>query len=111
MKYLVQIFKKKMNSFFCEIKSPTCTIYKDADVELSAKNGNMSKELQDRLIRAAVSNMVSVAYLHPFHKKPTKGEFLEMAKSLVHVYSCRNDSEKKHVSIFSNVFKKCSYEK
>ena len=48
MKYLVQIFKKKMSSFFCEIKSPTYTIYKDADVELSAKNGNMSKELQDR---------------------------------------------------------------
>ena len=71
MKYLVQIFKKKMSSFFCEIKSPTYTIYKDADVELSAKNGNMSKELQDRLIRAAVSNMVSVAYLPPFHKKPT----------------------------------------
>ena len=102
--------KEKLEQIFCEIKSPTYTIYKDANVELSAENGNMLKELQDRLIRATVSNMVSQAYLPPFNSKPTKGEFLEMVKSLAHVYPCLNDSEKKHVSIFSNFLKKCSYE-
>ena len=45
--------KEKDEQTFCEIKSPTYTIYKDADVELSAKNGNMPKELQDCLIHAS----------------------------------------------------------
>ena len=72
---------------------------------MSAINGNMPKEFQDRLICATVSNMVSLAYLPPFNRKPTKEEFLEMAKSLVHVYPCLNDSEKKHLSIFSNFLK------
>ena len=94
--------KEKDEQTFCEIKSLTYTIYKDADVELSAKNGNMPKELQGCLIRATVSNMVSLAYLPPFNRKPTKEGFLEMAKCLVHVFPCLNDSEKKHVSIFSN---------
>ena len=52
-----------------------------------------------------VSNMVSLAYLPPFNRKPTKEDFLEMGKSLVHVYPCLNDSEKKHVSMFSNFLK------
>ena len=71
----------------------------------------MPKELQERLIRATVSEIASLAYLPPFNKKPTKGEFLEMAKSLVDVHPFLNDSKKKHVSIFSNVFEKCWYEK
>ena len=67
----------------------------------------MPKELQDRLIRATVLEMTSLAYLPSFNRKPTKGEFLEMAKSLVDVHPFLNDSEKKDVSIFSNNFKKC----
>ena len=92
--------KEKDEQFFCEIKSPTYAIYEDADVELPAKNGNMPKELQDRLIRTTVSNIVTLAYLPPFNRKLTKQGFLEMAKFLVYVYPCLSVSEKKNVSIF-----------
>ena len=60
--------------------------------------GDIPKELQDRLIRATVSNMVSTAYMTPFNRKPTKGKFMEMAKSLTVVYPCLSDPVNKHIS-------------
>lgn len=42
--------------------------------------------------------MVSTAFMTPFKRKPTKGEFSEMAKSLRVVYPCVSDTVNKHKS-------------
>ena len=85
--------------YVCKIKSPNYTIYRDNDITVAVKNtGYIPEELQDWLTWAIVSNMVSTAYLSPFNRKPTKGEFMEMAKSLTVVYPCLSDPVNKHVS-------------
>ena len=56
------MLKEKKSNFSCEIKSSTCTIYKDTEIELPAENWNMPKEFQDRLIRVTVSNIISVIF-------------------------------------------------
>ena len=85
--------------YVCKIKSPNYTIYRDNGITVALQNiGDIPKELQDRLIRATVSNMVSTAYMTPFNRKPTKGKFMEMAKSLTVVYPCLSDPVNKHAS-------------
>ena len=61
-----------------------CTIYRDQDIDMAYKNSaNISKELQDRLIRATMHGMVQIAFASPFHRSPISAEISEMVKSLV----------------------------
>lgn len=91
--------EEETDRYVCKINSPKYSIYRDNDIDVAVKNtGNIPKELQDRLIRATVSNMISTAYMPPFNRKPTKAEFLEMAKSLTIVYPCLSDPDQKHVN-------------
>ena len=73
------------------------TIYRDADVVTSAKDGRIPKELRHRIIRATIHNMTSAASL--FHRLPSAQELEEMSKSLVIAYPCIRDAETGHVSV------------
>ena len=85
--------------YVCKIKSRSYTIYRDNDITVAVQNtGDIPIESQDRLIRATVSNMISAAYMTPFNRKPTKGKFMEMVKSLIVFYPCLNDPVNKHVN-------------
>ena len=42
--------------------------------------------------------MVSTTYMAPCNRKPTKGKFMEMAKSLTVVYLCLSNPVNKHVN-------------
>jgi hypothetical protein len=80
------------------MKRPAYTIYSDADVLCSSKNGAMSSDIRNRLVRGTIHNMVSAASSPPFNRFPTQSEIEEMSKSLTITYPCLRDGETGHVS-------------
>jgi hypothetical protein len=80
------------------MKRPAYTIYSDADVHCSSKNGAMSSDIRNRLVRGTIHNMVSAASSPPFNRFPTQSEIEEMSKSLIITYPCLKDGETGHVS-------------
>ena len=87
---------------------PVYSIYTDADVLSSDKNGQMSKEIRNRLVRGTIHNMVTVASSSPFGRFPTHSELEEMSKSLVIRYPCLRDSETGHGVILKQLKRRLS---
>lgn len=80
------------------MRKPAYTVYSDADVQISTKNGKMSSDIRNRLVRGTIHNMVTAASSPPFNRFPTASEIEEMSKSLVVTYPCLKDGETGHVS-------------
>lgn len=85
------------------VKSPVYTIYRDRRVDLASKDGSLPEHLVHDIVRATVSNMVSVALSEPWNRLPTSMELKEMAKSLIVTYPLLRDPVSGHVS-FSCIF-------
>jgi hypothetical protein len=90
-----RIVVKKVTSQF---KSPEYTVYKDKEVDMAVKTGNIPVELRHRIIRGTIHNMVSLAFNPPWNRMPTTNEVMEMAKSLIITYPLLSDPATKHVS-------------
>jgi hypothetical protein len=88
------IVVKKVTSQF---KSPAYTVYKDKEVDMAVKSGNIPVELRHRIIRGTIHNMVSLAFNPPWNRMPTSNEVMEMAKSLIITYPLLSDPATKHV--------------
>ncbi|CAB4042656.1 THAP domain-containing 9 [Paramuricea clavata] len=78
------------------VKSPVYTIYRDRRVDLASKDGSLPEHLVHDIVRATVSNMVSVALSEPWNRLPTSMELKEMAKSLIVTYPLLRDPVSGH---------------
>ena len=96
--------ENKAPSWAICMKKPVYAIYTDADVQASEKNGKMSSDIRNRLVRGTIHSMVSTASNPPFNRFPTQSELEEMSKSLVIKYTCLRDNDTGHVSISNIIF-------
>ncbi|XP_028414921.1 uncharacterized protein LOC114538008 [Dendronephthya gigantea] len=92
--------------------SPAFVVYTDNEIVCSAKTGDISQDLFNRLIRNTVSNMRSACHSLPVPREPTSLEMGEMAKVLCQKYPCLEraseltGSESGHLFVLSKIKKR-----
>ena len=88
-------------------QAPSFTLYKSPELECyeGCKDKQMGKELQNKLIRCTIDNMISACNVLPMKCSPQKHELVEMAEMLCQLYLSLGDkypdaNNKKCVCIF-----------